>query len=82
METVKNIVIALHLAVCLALIVVTMMQSKDDDGLSGTITGSSSDNFLDKNKGRTKEGKLKRLTMILSVAFVVLTIAVSIIYVV
>ena len=82
METLKNILIVLDVIVCFALIVVTMSQSKDDAGASGTITGSSSSNFLDKNKGRTKEGKLKRWTIILAIAFVILTIALSIMYVI
>ena len=34
----------------------------------------------EKNKGRTKEGKQKKWTVILSVVFVVLTIALGIVY--
>lgn len=82
MEVVKYILLGIYLIVCFALIVVAMMQSKEDAGLSGTITGSSSNNFLDKNKGRTKEGKLKRWTIILGVVFAVLSIVVGIIYIV
>lgn len=82
MEILKNILIGLDVVVCFALIVITMIQSKEDAGMSATITGSSTSNFLDKNKGRTKEGKLKRWTIILAVAFVILTIAVSIMYVI
>lgn len=82
MEIVKYILIVIYVIVCLALIVVAMMQSKDDAGLSGTMTGSSSNNFYEKNKGRTKEGKLKRWTIILGVLFAILTIALSIMYVI
>lgn len=82
MEIVKYILIIIYVIVCLALIVVAMMQSKDDSGLSGAMTGSSSSNFYEKNKGRTREGKLKRWTIILGVAFAVLTIALSIMYVI
>ena len=59
MEVLKYIVIGIYVIVCLALIVVAMMQSKDDAGMSGAMTGSSSNNFYEKNKGRTREGKLK-----------------------
>lgn len=52
-----------------------MMQNSDSRGASGTIVGSSSNNFYEKNKGRTREGKLKRWTIILGVAFVVLAVA-------
>ena len=57
-----------------------MSQSREDAGMSSTITGSSSNNFFEQNKGRTKEGKQKRWTIILAVAFVVVGIALSIIY--
>ena len=81
MQVVKIILVVLDLIICLALTVIAMMQSKDDAGMSSTITGSSTNNFFEKNKGRTKEGMLKRWTIILGVAFVILTIATSIIYI-
>lgn len=82
MEVLKYIVIGVYVIVCLALIIVAMMQSKDDAGMSGAMTGSSSNNFYEKNKGRTREGKLKRWTIILGVAFAILTIILSIMYVI
>ena len=81
MQIVKIILVVLDLIVCVALTILAMMQSKDDAGLSSTITGSSTNNFFEKNKGRTREGMLKKWTIILGVAFVVLTIALSIIYI-
>lgn len=82
MEILKYILIGVYVIVCLALIVIAMMQSKDDEGMSGTMTGSSSNNFYEKNKGRTREGKLKKWTIILGVVFAILTIALSIMYVI
>lgn len=82
MEVLKYILIGVYVIVCFALIVIAMMQSKDDGGMGGAITGSSSNNFYEKNKGRTREGKLKRWTIILGVVFAVLTIALSIMYVI
>ena len=81
MQVVKIILVVVDLIICLALTVIAMMQSKDDAGLSSTITGSSTNNFFEKNKGRTREGMLKRWTIILGVAFVIVTIATSIIYI-
>ena len=80
MEIAKWILIVIYLIVALALIILTLIQSKDDAGLSSTITGSSTSNFFEKNKGRTKEGKQKRWTVILSVIFAVLTITLGILY--
>ena len=81
MQIAKIILVVVDLIICVALIILAMMQSKDDAGLSSTITGSSTNNFFEKNKGRTKEGMLKKWTIILGVAFVLVTIATSIIYI-
>ena len=80
MEIVKWILIVIYLIISLALIILTLIQSKDDAGLSSTITGSSTNNFFEKNKGRTKEGKQKRWTVILSIVFAILTIVLGIVY--
>lgn len=80
MELVKNILLIIYVVVCIALIIVAMKQSKDDAGASGAVMGGASNSFYEKNKGRTKEGKLKRATIILGVAFVLLAIVVGIIY--
>ena len=77
MGIVKGILIAIYLVIALVLIVLTLIQTKEDPGLSSTITGSSTNNFYEKNKSRTKEGKQKKWTVILSVVFVVLTISSS-----
>ena len=80
MKIAKIILIAIYVVVALALIILTLIQTKEDAGLSSTITGSSTNNFYEKNKGRTKEGKQKRWTIILAVVFAILTIALGIIY--
>ncbi len=80
MEIAKGILIVIYFIVAVALIILTLIQSKEDDGLSSTITGSSTNNFFEKNKGRTKEGKQKRWTIILAVVFAILTIALGIVY--
>ena len=56
MQVVKYILMVLYIIDCLGLIIVTMMQNSDSRGASGTIVGSSSNNFYEKNKGRTREG--------------------------
>ena len=76
----KNIMTIIYVINCLALIVICLMQSKDDEGASGAIVGGSSSSFYEKNKGRTKEGKLKRWTIILGIVFAILTIVLGILY--
>ena len=80
MEIAKGILVIIYFIIALALIILTLIQSKDDAGLSSTITGSSTNNFFEKNKGRTKEGMQKRWTIILAVVFAILTIALGILY--
>ena len=80
MQIVKGILTGIYLLISVILVILVMVQSKEDAGMSATITGSSSNNFFEQNKGRTKEGKQKRWTIILAVAFVVVGIALSIIY--
>ena len=81
MQVVKIILVVVDLIICLALTILAMVQSKDDAGLSSTITGSSTNNFFEKNKGRTKEGMLINWTFIFGISFVIVTIALSIIYI-
>ena len=57
-----------------------MMQNRDSKGDSGAITGSSTNNFYEKNKTRTREGKIKKWTIILGIVFLVYTIVLGIIY--
>ena len=80
MEIIRTILTVIYFIVALAVIILATIQSKDDAGLSSTITGSSTNNFYEKNKGRTKEGKQKRWTIILSIVFAVLTIVLGILY--
>ena len=79
MDILRNILTVVYVINCLVLIVICLMQSKDDEGASGAIVGGSSSSFYEKNKGRTKEGKLKRLTIILGITFAVLTIVLGIV---
>lgn len=80
MGILKTALIIIYVIVCLVLIVIALMQTGDDEGASGAIVGGSSSNFYEKNKGRTKEGMLKKWTIILGIAFVILTIIIGILY--
>ncbi len=82
MEIVKYILIAVYMIVCIALVILVTKQSKEDSGASGTIVGASANNFYEKNKGRTAEGRMKRATIILMVVFAILTLALGILYMV
>lgn len=81
MTVLKYVSLSIYAIVCVALIVLTLIQNKDESGASGTITGSSTNNFYNQNKGKTKEGMMKKWTIILAVIFAILTIVTSIFYI-
>ena len=80
MNILRIFLIIIYLANCLGVIVLAMMQTKDSAGASGAVMGSTTNNFFEKNKGRTKEGLLKKLTIIFGSTFALLTIILAIIY--
>ncbi len=81
MEIAKNIIIGIYFIICAILVVLILKQSKEDSGASGTVMGAGANNFYEKNKGRTTEGKMKRTTIGLMIVFVLLTIVLDILYV-
>ena len=58
----------------LAIIFLVLVQESNQQGLSGAISGGSSESFFGKNKGRTDEAKKAFLTKILAVVFMVLAL--------
>ena len=55
-----------------------MQDQKAESGMTGAITGASSDSFYGKNAGRTKEAILCKITGILTAVFFVVTLLVNI----
>ena len=80
MQILKIVLSIVDIILALGTVILVMLQNKDDQGVSGTITGASANNFLDKNKGRTRSGMLKRLTVIFGIALAVVTVALNIVY--
>lgn len=62
----------------LLLIVVVLMQESRSAGLSGAIAGGA-ETFLGKNKGKTIESKLVKITKVLATVFFVLSLAATLI---
>lgn len=81
MEIIKNILLVIYVIIAVVLIVLTLIQSKEDSGVTSTVTGSSTNNFYNQNKGRTKEGRMKKWTISLGIAFVIFAVALSVFYI-
>ncbi len=74
MEALTWIFRIVFLLVCVVIIALVLMQDSKGEGLSAAITGGTRSTFISKNRGRTKEGMLSRLTIVFSVLFIVLSI--------
>ncbi len=74
-----SVVVTLIFQVVLALtlIVVVLFQSGNQEGLSGAIAGGAN-NFYGKNKGRTIEAKLKKITAVVAVLFLISSVLLGI----
>lgn len=76
MDALKVICVVAFFLVCLGLIVVVMLQDAKSEGLSGAISGGSG-SYYSKNKGRTKEGMLNKITIVLGVLFILLAVVLN-----
>ncbi|MCL2383667.1 MAG: preprotein translocase subunit SecG [Oscillospiraceae bacterium] len=80
MEILQSVLIVIYVLVALGIIILALIQGKDDEGASGAVMGGSGgSSFYEKNKGRTKEGMMKKWTIILAVAFAFLTVGLGIV---
>ncbi len=73
MTALKYILMALFIIVSIVLTIIIMMQEGEDAGL-GSLSGQSLDTYWSKNKGRSKEGVIVKVTTVLVVAFFVLAL--------
>ena len=75
MSTLKMIATIAYIVICIALVIVVLMQEGKSAGF-GTFSGQV-DSYVKKNRAHTKEGKLERITVILAVLFFVIAIGLS-----
>ena len=67
-----------QIVLTITLIVVVLLQSGKAQGLSGSIAGGA-ETFFGKNKGKTIDGILSKLTSVVAVLFIICTVALSIV---
>ena len=76
MEIVRILLTVVFIIVCLALIGIVLLQEGKSAGL-GAIAGAA-ESYWGKNKGRSMEGTLVKLTKYLVVAFIVIVAVLNI----
>ena len=72
-DTIRVALMIIFVIICAALTIIVLMQESKQNGLSGTISGAA-DSYWGKNKGRSMEGKLVKITKILVILFVVIAV--------
>ena len=72
MSTLKLIATILYIVVCIALIIVVLMQDGKTSGL-GAI-GGAADTYWSKNRGRSSQGMMIKVTRVLAAVFIVLSV--------
>ena len=78
MTTVQLVVSIIYFLLALALIAVVMLQSGKSAGLSGAIAGGA-DTFLSKNKAKSLDAKLAKMTKWVAILWIVITLVLSLI---
>ena len=72
MEALRVVITIIFILVCIALVVLVLMQEGKSAGL-GSIAGAA-ESYWGKNKGRSMEGQMVKITKWLAVSFMVLAI--------
>ena len=72
----QTALIIIHVIISLILIVVVLMQHGKQQGISGAIAGGA-ETFFGKNKGRTIDAVLKKVTAVVALLFVVSSIVLA-----
>ena len=72
-HTLHTILLLVYILVCCVLTVIVLMQEGKQAGLTGAISGAA-ETYWGKNKGRSMEGKLVKITKILVILFIVIAV--------
>ena len=76
MSTLAYFVGVCFIIICAALVVLVLAQEGKNQGL-GAIQGTVENTYWGKNKGRSLEGKLEKITVFLSVVFIILSVVLN-----
>jgi len=79
MTALKVIATLIYVVVCVALIVIVLLQEGKSNGL-GALNGSNGSSYWEQNKSRSAEGKIKMVTRILAAVFVILSVVLNLFF--
>ena len=75
--TLLRVLTAVFVLICLAITVVILLQEGKQAGLTGAISGAA-DSYWGKNKGRSMEGMLVKITRVLLALFLIISAVLTI----
>lgn len=75
----KTALTIVYLLICVAIVILVMIQDTKSEGLGAALAGGTAgkSSYWSKNKGRSKEGMLNKLTILLAFLFIALSIVLS-----
>ncbi len=76
MTVLKYLIFGIYVIACILMVVIILMQQGKPQGL-GALSGSTVETYWSKNKGRSREGVQRKLTVFLAVLFFVLSILID-----
>ena len=76
MITLLRVLSVIYIIICVVITVVILLQEGKRAGLTGAISGAA-ESYWGKNKGRSMEGKLEKITKVMIVLFFVLSIVLN-----
>lgn len=79
MEVVQIVCTVIQVLVSVALVVVVLLQSGKESGLSGALSGKN-ETYMTKNAGGNMDKKLTAATKWIALAWIVLTLGVGLLY--
>jgi len=73
----QTTLIIIHVIISVILVAIVLMQSGKQQGLSGAIAGGA-ETFFGKNKGKTIDGVLRKITTVVALLFVISSIVLAV----
>lgn len=72
------VITILHIIFSLSLVVIVLLQSGKQAGLSGSIAGCA-ETFFGKNKGRTIDAILSKYTIVAAIGFIITSVVLQVV---
>jgi preprotein translocase subunit SecG len=79
MSVLEIVLGAALLLISVLITLICMLQEQKPQNATAALTGASNDSFYDKNRGRTKEARLRKFTTVLTILFFALILFIYIV---